>query len=188
MLTTDSTTLHDNLVTISEHTFMFGGDRPILKASPTSGSKDPCTSPSRMRLVNWAVLVALGWPNHVHHRAAIRWFASARDRGWSTCSITQTGFVRFSANPAVTGGTATAADAVMVLRDLGQLGLHRYVADGLDLMNPEGDQLNRVHGYRQVTDAHLLALARDNDAVLVTFDRGTATLDPSGTNVELLRQ
>jgi hypothetical protein len=42
-----------------------------------------------------------------------------------------------------------------------------------------------IHGYRQVTDAHLLTLARRHRVRLVTFDTAVATL-LDGSGVELL--
>jgi predicted nucleic acid-binding protein len=43
----------------------------------------------------------------------------------------------------------------------------------------------RMSGYRQVTDAHLLALARRQGVRLLTFDAGVLTL-AEGHDVELL--
>ena len=40
------------------------------------------------------VLIALAWPNHVHHDAARSWFAESRATGWATCPVTEAGFVR----------------------------------------------------------------------------------------------
>jgi predicted nucleic acid-binding protein len=40
-------------------------------------------------------------------------------------------------------------------------------------------------GHRQVTDAHLLTVARRSGAVIATFDGGLAEL--GGSDVELLR-
>lgn len=133
------------------------------------------------------VLVALAWPNHLHHRAARSWFTANRDEGWATCSITQIGFVRLSANSKVTDATATAADAVAVLGRLVDMGHHRYFVDDIDLLVSDDDSMALVQGYRQVTDAHLLAVARRHDAALVTFDRGAAGLDPQGSDTVLLR-
>ena len=47
------------------------------------------------------VLIALAWPNHVHHhpaRPARSWFAANRSTGWATCPLTEAGFVRISCN------------------------------------------------------------------------------------------
>jgi predicted nucleic acid-binding protein len=47
------------------------------------------------------------------------------------------------------------------------------------------DDVPRMPGHRQVTDAHLLALARRRGVSLVTFDAGVAALG-TGRHVELL--
>ncbi len=50
------------------------------------------------------------------------------------------------------------------------------VSPGMGGMTPFG----RVVGYRQVTDAHLLALAISRKGRLATFDRGVSELIPDG--------
>jgi len=52
-------------------------------------------------LLDVNVLLALAWPNHVHHPAAHRWFAENHREGWATCPLTQMGFVRTVNQPAV---------------------------------------------------------------------------------------
>ena len=44
------------------------------------------------------VLIALAWPNHVHHDPARSWFAANLNTGWATCPLTEAGFVRLSCN------------------------------------------------------------------------------------------
>ncbi|MGI8754906.1 MAG: hypothetical protein ACR2MB_03410 [Acidimicrobiales bacterium] len=80
------------------------------------------------------VLIALAWPNHLHHLAARTWFSTSRDQGWATCANTQIGFVRLAANPKVTGGTVTAPDALALLKRLSGLGAHHFLADDVDLL------------------------------------------------------
>ena len=36
-------------------------------------------------LLDVNVLIALVWPNHVHHEAARAWFTRRRKDGWATC-------------------------------------------------------------------------------------------------------
>jgi predicted nucleic acid-binding protein len=69
-----------------------------------------------------------------------------------------------------------------VLRALRQHEGHRFPSDDVSLADPD---IRRLVGHRQVTDAHLLALARRNDTRLLTFDAGGATL-ARGDEVELL--
>ncbi|MDY7104623.1 MAG: TA system VapC family ribonuclease toxin [Actinomycetota bacterium] len=136
------------------------------------------------------VLVALAWPNHVHHAAAVEWFRAARDQGWATCPITESGFVRVSANPRISGGHVGPAAGCDVLERLIALGRHDFWADDISFVRSDTVPRHAVHGYRQVTDAHLLGLARVRGGRLVTFDRGVPGLAGSTTAeaVVLLRQ
>ncbi len=53
---------------------------------------------SDLLLLDVNVLLALAWPNHQFHAAAIA-ALSSRAR-WATCALTQLGFIRLSSNPA----------------------------------------------------------------------------------------
>ena len=44
-------------------------------------------------LLDVNVLIALAWPNHVHHAAARDWFERHGQAGWATCTLTEAGFV-----------------------------------------------------------------------------------------------
>jgi predicted nucleic acid-binding protein len=59
---------------------------------------------------------------------------------------------------------------------------HRFLVD--DVSITDGD-VPRLWGHRQVSDAHLLTLARRQGAHVVTFDAGLNTL-AGGRDVELL--
>ena len=131
------------------------------------------------------VLVALAWPNHVHHDAAWAWFDADRDAGWATCLLTEAGFVRISCNPAAVHHTVTALDAIAVLESLTKLGSHRF----WPLDRPIGalpDSVGaRLQGYRQITDAVLLAAAIQRGGRLTTLDGGLKGLVPSGRQSSL---
>ena len=47
-------------------------------------------------LLDVNVLIALAWPNHVHHGEALRWFEAKAVKAFRTCPMTQAGFVRIS--------------------------------------------------------------------------------------------
>jgi predicted nucleic acid-binding protein len=53
----------------------------------------------RTALLDVNVLVALFDPDHVHHEVAHDWFADNGPRGWATCPLTESGFVRVVSNP-----------------------------------------------------------------------------------------
>lgn len=135
-----------------------------------------------MALLDVNALVALAWDSHVHHAAMREWFAAEAPSGWATCPITESGFVRVSSNPKVLPSAIGISAARSVLAALRDLDGHRFVVDDVSIIDPDVPELA---GYRQVTDAHLLTLARRTGMRLVTFDAGILTL-ADGRDVELL--
>lgn len=137
-------------------------------------------------LLDVNVLVALAWPTHVHHAESIRWFSDHLPAPWATASVTQAGFLRVSSNRKVLGDARSPAEAATVLRALTDLDGHVLWIDDLDLARAPGMAFDSLRGYRQVTDAHLLALAMRHDGRLVTFDRAVADLADAPDRVTLL--
>jgi uncharacterized protein len=135
-----------------------------------------------MALLDVNALVALAWDSHVHHAQMREWFAEHSAGGWATCPLTESGFVRVSANPHVLPAPIGVASARSVLSALRARDSHRFLADDVSLS--DGD-VPRIAGYRQVTDAHLLTLARRRGVRVVTFDSGMLALS-EGRDVELL--
>ncbi len=127
-------------------------------------------------LLDVNVLVAIAWPEHTMHSVAVEWFDRRADEGWATCSVTEAGFLRVSANPTVVGDPVRPRDAAALLRQLCKVGAHTFLPDDVSPITSALFPLDRVIGHRQVTDAHLLALARRHGASLATFDRGVVTL------------
>jgi len=134
-------------------------------------------------LLDVNALVALAWDSHVHHAAVRRWFGARGAAGWATCPVTESGFVRVSANPRVLPHPIGVAAARDVLGALRRVGTHRFVPDDVSLTDAD---VPPVAGYRQVTDAHLLSLARRHGLPLVTFDRALGTLAGAAAGVEVL--
>jgi uncharacterized protein len=133
-------------------------------------------------LLDVNALVALAWDSHVHHARMREWFAARGPDGWATCPVSESGFVRVSSNPKVLPSPIGVAAARAVLAALRTAGAHRFLADDVSLT--DGD-VPDIAGHRQVTDAHLLTLARRSGVQLVTFDSGLARL-AGGRDVELL--
>jgi uncharacterized protein len=133
-------------------------------------------------LLDVNALVALAWDSHVHHAAMREWFAAEGSKGWATCPITESGFVRVSSNPKALPSAIGIGAAQGVLAALRDLDGHRFVVDDVSIVEPDVPELA---GYRQVTDAHLLALARRSGMRIVTFDAGIRTL-AEGRDVDLL--
>ncbi|KAA1245032.1 PIN domain-containing protein [Mycobacterium simiae] len=135
-----------------------------------------------MALLDVNALVALAWDSHIHHARIREWFATNASQGWATCSVTESGFVRVSTNPKVLPCPIGVADARRVLATLHNADGHRFLSDDVSLVD---DDVPTIFGHRQVTDAHLLTLARRRGVRLVTFDGAIATL-ARGRDVELL--
>jgi toxin-antitoxin system PIN domain toxin len=135
-----------------------------------------------MALLDVNALVALAWDSHVHHARMRTWFAANSLAGWTTCPLTESGFVRVSSNPKVLPSPISVDAAREVLSVLRRHSGHRFLEDDVSMSD---DDVPRIIGYRQVTDAHLLALARRRKVRLVTFDAGILTMG-DGNDIEVL--
>lgn len=125
-------------------------------------------------LLDVNLLLALAWPNHIHHRVASIWFAHSARQSFRTCPMTQTGFVRISSNPAFTPEAVAPPQALDLLERIAQLPGHEFWPDDLSL--PIAIAGSRILGHRQVVDLYLLKLAASHGGVFATLDRGAAAL------------
>jgi toxin-antitoxin system PIN domain toxin len=133
-------------------------------------------------LLDVNALIALAWDSHIHHAATRTWFAANGAGGWATCPMTESGFVRVSSNPTVLPSAIGVEDARRVLAMLRAAGSHRFLVDDISMTD---DDVPPLVGHRQVSDAHLLTLARRYGVRLITFDGGLRAL--GGPDVELLK-
>ena len=127
-------------------------------------------------LLDVNVLVALAWPNHIHHEAVLSWFREQREAGWVTCALTEAGFVRVSCNPSAVRYAVTPADAIALLGELRRLGAHSFWSLDRSLTDLPQAIAARIQGYRQITDAVLVAAALRYGGRLATLDHGLAQL------------
>jgi toxin-antitoxin system PIN domain toxin len=125
-------------------------------------------------LLDTNVLIALAWPNHVHHGEAQTWFQKSGAARFRTCPTTQTGFVRLSSNPAFSPQAVSPGEALALLDRVKRLPGHDFWPDDIQLCDALAGKL--LTGHRQVTDAYLLALATAHGGVLASLDRGVAVL------------
>lgn len=137
-------------------------------------------------LLDVNVLLALAWPNHVHHRPAVMWFNANRHKGWATCAVTELAFIRLSSHPVFTPHPSTPATAIELLEKLTRLSRHRFWPDKDSCtVTPDFRQcLDRVGTHHHVTDAYLASAAARNGGLLATFDRSLKDIFPD--LVELL--
>jgi len=126
------------------------------------------------------VLVALVWPNHVHHERVHEWLGKHRNQPWATCPLTQSGFVRVSSNRQVTPAAKSPREALALLEMMVAHPRHRFLTDDVSIADRRWIGAEKLITYRQVTDAHLLALALKNRAQLLTLDRTIVSLIPEG--------
>lgn len=132
-------------------------------------------------------LVALAWPNHVHHARVHAWFASVRDSGWATSPATESGFVRVSSNARAIPDARTPAQAIDLLAKLRHVGRHHFWVDDTSPVDDGAGIFARAVSHRQITDAHLLSLAIRRGGMLGTFDRGVRDLAVEhASSVELI--
>lgn len=119
-------------------------------------------------LLDINVLLALAWPNHQFHGAARAWFSDRSGQPWSTCNVTQLGFIRLSSNPAFTDRAVTPAEAARLLGLMTERDEHAFLETRSEPCRAQ--VWSAVGGHRQVMDAYLVALVRAHDTELATFD------------------
>jgi toxin-antitoxin system PIN domain toxin len=125
-------------------------------------------------LLDLNLLIALTWPQHVHHVRAHGWFNTLAGP-WATTPITESGFLRLSTNPVVVNERVPMVQAIATLQAIRSTRGHIFLPDQSSLAAP-GISLERVATTRQVTDAHLVNLAAESGSVLATIDRGIKEL------------
>ncbi len=124
------------------------------------------------------VLLALAWPNHVHHNAAHVWLAEKKYDGWATCPHTELGFLRLSMQPAVVKTAVTFEDALKALTISTSAPEHVFWPEACSFAAIADEIRARIAGHHQLADAMLLDLAIRHAGKLATFDLRIASLLP----------
>lgn len=88
--------------------------------------------------------------------------------------FTEAGFVRVSSHASAIPSAVTPTEAVALLDRMRQVWGHQFLTDDVAMIVGEYLAPEQVATYRQITDAHLLALARRHGARLATLDRRIA--------------
>jgi predicted nucleic acid-binding protein len=122
-------------------------------------------------LLDANVLIALSVHEHPHHTAAETW--ARRHEGLSISPISEGALVRFWLRAGV-GGEAVASE----LEALYDQHHYHFWPDSISYRQA---QVKRLRGYRQATDAYLVALAKSQGVKLATFDEGLAQEYPADT-------
>lgn len=127
-------------------------------------------------LLDVNVLVAMHVPGNSDHERAKRWFDTTGSDCFSTCSITQAGFVRVSSQLKVKDGPIDFRELRIALGNLASLPGHTYWPMDIPYFEATDPFRPRMHGHRQVTDAFLLGLALHHGGKLATLDKATLHL------------
>lgn len=111
------------------------------------------------------VLIALAHVNHTAHVNAYAWFKRTSPTALGLCSITELGFVRVSVQSGLQPDVASALRSLAALKKSGPF---EFWVDALGA--------NTMPAYvkkpAELTDGHLLELARANNAKLATLEKG----------------
>jgi len=144
-----------------------------------------------VRLLDVNVLISLLDSAHVHHTAATQWFhAAAAVEGWSTCPVTENGFIRVVSHQSYPNLRLTPAMAAQSLARFknGFIDIHRFWADDISLTDPMIFDLAVLTGSRQTTDAYLAGLAFRKGGRLATLDGGIPWRAVCGAAAELVER
>ena len=131
---------------------------------------------SRPLLLDVNLLIALTHSAHVHHALVQDWAQAQGKLAWSTCTVTQLGFVRLAATPAIGGDDTTPGAALALLDQLLAHPGHHFWPDAEGIAQSPALRSPLIVGHRQITDAYLLGLAMRQGSALVTLDRGLASV------------
>lgn len=121
-------------------------------------------------LLDVNALLALGFVEHEFHERVYTWVSVLGETGApeiTTCSITELGFIRVSAQVPRYGLTVPGARALLRRLKASSNLNFTFIPDDHDLSYlPDW-----VNTPKQITDGHLAVLARANGAILATLDR-----------------
>lgn len=111
-------------------------------------------------LLDVSLLLASAWDSHARHRAARRWLE--QQSSFTTCPLSELGFIRVSLTP---GFRASFADAQSALADIVTRPQARFIAEDL-----RASRLPDIAAHAEVTDAYLVEIARAHRLQLATLD------------------
>jgi hypothetical protein len=115
-------------------------------------------------LLDVNILMAVAWPNHVHHQPARKWFNQVKS--FATCPLVELGFLRVSANTTLQY-SCTLEDAREALKRFNAIPGHHFWRDELPALQASIPAA-QTHG--QLTDNYLVGLAKNFGGELATFD------------------
>lgn len=126
------------------------------------------------RLLDGNILIALVLKFHPGHERCARWLENMLATGSpiATCPVTEGTLLRMHMQ---LSASSSPSDAWAALEGIAALSIHEFWPDSFSYREVPHDHLQ---GYKQVTDAWLVELARRRQGKLATLDAALATLHP----------
>jgi len=118
------------------------------------------------------VLLALTVASHIDHAKAKAWYLEGNP--FALTPVTEMGLVRLLMNPGIPDCGYSAQEALATLADLKASANCHFWPDDVSVFTTP-NLATSLHGYRQVTDLHLLDLAIKNNGRLLTCDAKIAS-------------
>ena len=122
-------------------------------------------------LLDVSVLFALIYEQHERHRDVHAWFGENHRWGWATCTHTQLSVMRLLSSNFAADLNLTVPMAAALVRSLCYHPSHQYWNHQVVPSSAEAFQWDQVRGRNQLPDLFLLAVAVQNNGILVTLDR-----------------
>ncbi|MGA3328793.1 MAG: PIN domain-containing protein [Terriglobia bacterium] len=119
-------------------------------------------------LLDVSALLSLGVLDHEFHDRTAKFLAKNGITELATCAITELGFVRVLAQAPQYGFTVAQARDLLVRLKKADVVKFTFIVDHHDVTHLP----SWVKTAKQLTDGHLLELAKANGAALATLDRG----------------
>jgi toxin-antitoxin system PIN domain toxin len=127
-------------------------------------------------LLDTNVLIPLLWPNHLAQTKVLAWFEANAKDSFSTCSLTQAGFLRLTTSISVMGIRYELRESRQLLLEFTEQHGHSFLPTTISIFEAMAPFQRRMQGAKQITDAYLLGIAKHHGAKLVTFDRAIKSL------------
>jgi toxin-antitoxin system PIN domain toxin len=121
-------------------------------------------------LLDVNLLVTMHLPDSAGFSLAQNWFKKVGSRGFASCAITQSGFVRVLTQLAVKNAAISPEEKKVALQQLTSMPGHAYWPMDIEYLKAIEPFERRMQGYRPITDAFLLGLAVHHKGELATMD------------------
>ena len=136
-------------------------------------------------LLDINILLALSDRVHPLHKKAKDWYHSHHSLSWSTCPITENGFIRIGSQHSYDGKKFTPDQMRKTLDNLCSQPGHQFWPD--DLSPRDTESIQSFPGHKTITDLYLLALAVKHKGKFASMDEGIdASLVLGGTEAFVL--